>query len=91
MTPALRWTLVVAVEALLIVLMLPFGYLFTISLPVHQLQMILVGVVGAIGWIATLRRPSGLPLPVVLAPLPLLAVMATTRVQRRAGVITKSS
>ncbi len=80
MTPALRWTIVVAVEALLILLMLPFGFVFTTSLPIHQLQMVLSAAVGGIGWLAVLRRPSALPWPVVLAPLPLLGAMAITSI-----------
>jgi O-antigen ligase len=75
MTPARRWTLVVALEALLIVLMLPFGFVFTGSLRIHQFQVVLLGIVGAVGWAAMLRRPSSLPWPIALAPLPLLVTM----------------
>lgn len=78
MTPALGWAFVAALEALLIVLMLPFGFVFAASLPTHQLQVAVLALAGGIGWVAVLRRPSGLPLPVVLAPLPLVPVGATS-------------
>jgi O-antigen ligase len=80
MTPALRWTLVVAIESLLIVLMLPFGFVFTASLPVHQLQMAVLAIAGGIGWVAVLRRPTSLPLIVIVAPVPLLVASAFTSV-----------
>ena len=80
MTPALRWTLVVAIESLLIVLMLPFGFVFTASLPVHQLQMAVLAIAGGIGWVAVLRRPTSLPMIVILAPVPFLVTMAVTSI-----------
>jgi hypothetical protein len=80
LSPALRWTLVVAAEALLIALMLPFGYEFTISLGVHRFQLILLAIVGGIGWLAVLRWPYRLPWQVLLAPLPLLGAMAISSI-----------
>ncbi len=80
MSPSLRWTLVVAAETLLIVLMLPFGYVFTVALAVHQFQLVLLAIGGGIGWLVVLRRPFRLPWPVVLAPLPLLGAMAISSI-----------
>ena len=77
-SPGLRWALVVGVEALLIVLLLPFGFVFTGTPGFHQFQMLVVGLVGALGWIAVIWRPTALPQSLILAPLPLLAALVVT-------------
>jgi O-antigen ligase len=78
MTPGLRWALVVGVEALLIVLLLPFGFVFTGTPGLHQFQLLVLGVAGAAGWIAVIWRPSALSQYLVLAPIPLLAALVVT-------------
>src|SRR4051794_39442478 len=76
--PGLRWALLVGAEALLIMLLLPFGFVFTGTLGLHQFQMIVLSVVGAVGWGAVLARPTVLSRWLVLAPLPLLAALVVT-------------
>lgn len=78
MSPASRWTLVVGVEAFLISMLLPFGLVFTGTPLLHQFQMLVLGLAGGFGWFAVVWRPARLPLPLVLAPLPLLAAMVVT-------------
>ena len=77
---ASRWTLVVGVEALLIVQLLRFGLVFTGTPGLHQFQIIALGLGGALGWIAVVWRPTALPPTLVLAPLPLLTAMVVSAV-----------
>jgi len=62
----------------LIVLLLPFGFVFTGTLQLHELQLLAIGLLGAAGWIRVVWRPSDLPWSVVVAPLPLFVVAAIT-------------
>ena len=78
MSSRLRWSLVVGVEGLAIVLLLPFGFIYTGSPPVHLFQLVVLGAVGAVGWIAVVWRPSALSPILVLAPFPLLAAVVVT-------------
>ena len=68
----------VVAEALLIVLLLPFGLLFTGTLLFHRLHLIAIGVVGTIGWVSAIRRPAALSWMVVAAPLPLFVAAVLT-------------
>lgn len=74
----LGWPLAVAGEALLIVLLLPFGFVFTGTLAFHQAQLVVIGLAGAAGWLAILWRPTRLASVLVLAPIPLLAAMVAS-------------
>ena len=80
MTPSQRWSLVAGAEALLIVLLLPLGGVFTYSPAFHVFQMLALAVVGGAGWVAVLWRPTRLPRALVLAPIPMLAALVVTAI-----------
>lgn len=78
LNPGLRSFLLIGIELLLIVPLLPFGWVFTGDPTLHHAQILALGLGGVLGWVALVRRPTALPLPLVLAPLPLLMVMIFT-------------
>jgi O-antigen ligase len=78
MNPRLGWVVVVGAEALLIVLLLPFGRLYQGALWLHELHVLVLAAAGAAGWIAVMRRPSSLSPFLLLAPLPLFAAVVVT-------------
>jgi O-antigen ligase len=78
MTPGLRWALVIGIEALLIILLLPFGFVFTGSLAVHGFQLLVLAVGGATGWLLVMWRPTTLHPALIVAPLALLAAVVIT-------------
>lgn len=80
MTATVRWSLLVAGEAALVLFLLTWGNTFTGSIPLHRMQLIILAVLGGIGWLAILTRPSRLPTLLIVAPLPLLAALTFTSV-----------
>jgi O-antigen ligase len=78
--PAFRWSLVVAGESLLVLFLLTWGNSFTGSIPLHRAQLAILAVLGGIGWLAILQRPSRLPTLLIIAPLPLLASLVITSI-----------
>lgn len=78
MSPTLRWSLLVAGEAALVLFLLTWGLTFTGSIPLHRIQLVILAVLGGIGWLVILTRPSRLPALLVAAPLPLLAALTLT-------------
>ncbi len=79
-TPARRFPIVVGAEALLIVMLLHFGFVFAGNPDLHALQMLALAGLGLAGWIWVIRRPSDLPWFVTLAPLPLLVASLVTSI-----------
>ena len=57
------------------VILLPLGLVYIGVPQIHQMQLLILGSVGAAGWIAVAWRPTALTWPVLVAPLPLLATM----------------
>ena len=78
-----RWALVVGLEALIVVMMLPFGLVFTGNQGLHEFQMLVLGAAGVCGWIAVVWRPTALPANLVLAPFPLLATLVLSAAMSR--------
>lgn len=76
----MRWSLIVAGEAALVLFLLTWGNTFTGSIPLHRVQLGILAVLGGIGWLAILQRPSRLPTLLVVAPLPVLISLAVTSV-----------
>src|SRR3954453_16897017 len=73
-----RFPIVVGVEAFLIVMLLPFGLVFTGNSTVHVLQMVTLAGVGFCGWVWVIRGPWDLPWFVTVAPLPWLVASVVT-------------
>ena len=73
-----RWSLLVAGEAAVTLFLLTWGNSFTGSVELHRIQLGVLAFLGAIGWLAILRRPSRLPIVLIVAPLPLLGSLALT-------------
>ena len=80
MSPTLRWSLLVAGEASLLLFLLVFGNALIGFVPLHRLQLVILAVLGGIGWVVILARPRVLPPLLVAAPLPILASLAITSV-----------
>jgi O-antigen ligase len=76
----LRWSLLVAGEAALVLFLLTFGNTFTGSVPLHRTHLAILGLLGLFGWLAILTRPSRLSPLLVVAPLPLLAAITATSI-----------
>jgi O-antigen ligase len=67
-------------EALLALDLLIFGNTFDSSYPFHQIQVASLTVLGGIGWLAVIRRPTAIPPIPLLAPLPILGGQAITSI-----------
>ena len=78
MSRTMRWSMLVAGEAALVLFLLTWGNTFTGSIPLHRVQIGILGILGGIGWLVILRRPGRLPTLLVVAPLPILASLAVT-------------
>ena len=80
MSAAGRWSLLVAGEAALVLFLLTWGNSFTDSLALHRVQLAILAILGTIGWVVMLQRPSRLPTLLIVAPLPLLTSLAVTSI-----------
>ena len=76
-TSSLRWSLLVAGEALIALFFLVLWSDAETPL-FRQAQLGIVSLLGAIGWLVVLARPRALPALLVVAPLPLLASLVLT-------------
>ena len=74
----LGWGVLVGGEAILVIVLVPNGLVFTGTSAVHLFQLAALGAAGAAGWIVVIWRPAALSPFVVLAPLPLLAAVVAT-------------
>ena len=74
------WSIVVAVESGLGLYLLTWGNTFTEFTDIHQSQLLILGVLGGIGWLAVLRRPSSIQTLLIVAPLPVLGSLAVTSI-----------
>src|SRR4051812_8122919 len=77
-TPAFRWSLLVAGESLLILYTLTFGNTFDSPPAFHRVNLLILSVLGGIGWLLVVSRPYRLPRILILAPLPILAALVVT-------------
>ncbi len=75
-----RWSLVVAGESLLLLFLLRFGTTLFADSVQHPVQLVILAVLGGIGWLVVLVRPNLLPTLLVVAPLPILASVAVTSI-----------
>ena len=78
LTPAVRWSLVVTGELLLVLYSLAFGNTFDSTPEVHRVNLLILGSLGGLGWLTVATRPSRLPTILVVAPLPVLAALVLT-------------